>query len=158
VELPAAHAREHVAHAIVVTHLGVLVGDARIARLLRPKASLLNPLRVVRDEHAAAARGDDLVAVERERADRPERADLTPLVERPSGLGGVLEHRNVVTGARGEDGVEVRALAIEVDDHHGARELVLRGALAEHAIEELRIEIPARAIAVDKYRPRAEVD
>jgi hypothetical protein len=40
-ELPPPDAREHVGQAVVVAHVGVLVGDARVARLLRPEAGLL---------------------------------------------------------------------------------------------------------------------
>ena len=60
-----------------------MVRDAGIPSLRRPEARLVYPVPASRDEHSAAGRGDDLVAVERERPDCSERASRASLVERP---------------------------------------------------------------------------
>jgi hypothetical protein len=53
-QLPPPYAGEDVAHAVVVAELGVLVGEPRIARLLRPETRLLGPIAPRRHQHAAA--------------------------------------------------------------------------------------------------------
>src|SRR5205814_9247315 len=63
-QLPAADAREDVAHSIIVSELAMLVSEAWVPRLLRPESGFIDPRSVPRDEHASARRRNDLVAVE----------------------------------------------------------------------------------------------
>ena len=122
-QLPASDSSEHVAETIVVAHLAVLVTDPRITRLRRPEARLLHFRWVSRHQHPAAGRGDDLVPVERKNAHLTERADRVPAVQRAQRLRGILQDGHAVAAARLQDGIEIGALAVQVNDDHCFRQL-----------------------------------
>src|SRR5581483_12432517 len=97
--------RLQVGEAIVVADLVVKIFGAGQARLRGEVLGAARELRVVGGEHAAAAGGDGLVAIEREAADAPDGADVPPVVRaagvaRAERLGGVLDQRDAVALAR----------------------------------------------------------
>ena len=101
-ELAPADRRQHVAHPIVEADRGVLVVRGGIAGLGGEEAAPLDQGRVVGDEHAAAGRGDDLVAVEREHRPPAKRAGHLPPIGRAERLGRVLDQGHVVAAQTAE--------------------------------------------------------
>src|ERR1017187_298550 len=156
-ELATADTSQHVAHAVVVTEFGVFVSKAGITGLLGPEAGLFDPGGVGGNEHAAAGGCDHLVAVEGERSHFSERAGRAVAICSAEGFGGVFEHRHAVAEADCQDGVHVGALSIEVDHYDGAREFVLLRALVESVFEDVRVQVPGGAIAVQEYGLCAEI-
>src|SRR4051794_36858462 len=65
-QLAATHRRQQVTETVVVADVRMLVVRRGISGLRGEVARALDDVGAVRYEHAAAARGDDLVAVERE--------------------------------------------------------------------------------------------
>ena len=96
-QLAAANRREQVAQAVVVANVFVLVVRRRLPGLRRQVARPIDDVAAVRDEHAAAAGRDDLVAVERERRAVAERTRLPATAQvAPSAFGGVFDQRHAV--------------------------------------------------------------
>ncbi len=156
-QLAGAEGRQEVAEPVVEAHLGVLVVQHRLPGLRGEVAGPLDQRGVVGDEHAAAAGGDDLVAVEREHRHEAEAARGPAVVGGAEGLGGVLDQDHVVLGARGGDGVEVGHLPVEVDGHHGAGQVAARGRVVQLGAHEVGVEVPAAGLGVDEHRGGAEV-
>ncbi len=120
-QLPPGDRGQEVAQPVVVADLRVFVVRGRVAGLGGQEAGPAAQLGVVAGEHPAAAGGDDLVAVEGEAANPPERARRTAAVRRAERFGGVLDDRDRVPPARRQDRLVIRALAIEIDHEHGLR-------------------------------------
>ena len=93
-QLPASNAGQHITHAVVVAELGVFVGAQGIwiVGLCRPESRLLNPAGIPRRQHPPTGRGDDFVAVKRERRHIAERPRSPVLICRAQRFGGVFEH------------------------------------------------------------------
>src|ERR1022692_2714047 len=111
-KLTASNPGQHVAHAVVVAHFGMLVSDTGIARLGGPEAGLVYPFLMTRNQHAAARCGDDLVAVERIDTHIPERPGWRSLVQGTHRFGGIFDHGDSVFGASTEDWIQIGTLAI----------------------------------------------
>src|SRR5687767_8995124 len=112
----------------------------------------------MRDEHAAARCGDDLVSVEREDAHRSTRANLNAAILRTQCFGGILEDGNVPVRTNAFEPIEVRALAIEMHDDDGSWQTVdLRSRLQSFG-QHIGIDVPSRSFAVDEDGPRTLVD
>src|SRR5690625_4685298 len=71
-QLSASDTGQDVAHPVVVADLAVLVMRRIVPRLGGEFAGVVRQLLVIRDQHSAAGRGDDLVAVEGEDAEPAE--------------------------------------------------------------------------------------
>ena len=110
-ELRAPERGEDVAHPVVEADLEVLVVGDRLAGLRRELAGVLDEVAVLRDEHPAAARRDDLVAVERERGRGALSARGRAAIRRPERLGGVLDEDDVVAVAHRADRRRSRSTA-----------------------------------------------
>ena len=95
-QLPPPDRGEEIAHPVVEAHLPVLVVRRRVARLRREVTGPFDEHGIVGHEHAAATRGHDLVAVEREHPERAEAAGGPPVVRGAQCLGRVLDHRHAV--------------------------------------------------------------
>ena len=76
---------------------------------------MLDRVAPLRHEHAAAARGDDLVPVEGEGRERSLAAGRSPAVGRTERLRGILDERDVVPGADLGEGLVVAALTVQID-------------------------------------------
>ncbi len=108
---------------------------------------------VVAGEHAAAARGDDLVAVEREHPERAEAPGGPPAVGGAKCFGRVFDHRHAVRGARREDRLVARALSVEVDDDRGrglGAALTISG--CELLLDQRGVDVPGVPLAVEEHR------
>ncbi len=109
-------------------------------------------IRVARDEGAGlAARPEVLARVEAEGRHVPDAADAPALVLGAVRLARVLDDEQIVFVRDGEDGVEVRRLAVEVDGHDGP------GARGDRALDEPRIHRVARGIDVHEHGLGARV-
>ena len=152
-----------VRQAVVEADLVVVVGEPGQPRLGREVAGAPGERLVVGHEHPAAAGGDELVAVEAEAADPPDRADLAAgvaarAVGRAERLGRVLDHRDAVALGGVDHRLEVGRMAQQVHDldrrrlpRPGPRPPVqLRG-------DERRIEVVGLALRVDEDGRRARV-
>jgi len=74
------------------------------------------------------------------------------------GLGGVLQQRDVELLADGGKLVQVGALTVQVDHHHGAHPGPAPPAVGQGLAQRLRIHVPRPRLAVHKDGPRALVD
>ena len=106
-ELRQTERRRDVREPVVVADLVVVVGEAREAGLGREVARPPGERLVVGDDHPAAAGRDELVAVEAERAEPADRADVPARVlalgvARAQRLRRVLDDRDAVS-SRGRD-------------------------------------------------------
>lgn len=151
--LSPADAGAYVAEAIVVADLLMLIPREFFARLRRPKQHFVARLLVVAHQHAAAARGDDLVAVERKDGDVAEVARLDALVACAEALGGVFEDGSAVLARDREQFVELGGIAVKVDDddRFGIGILLIR------LFERRRAHVVALEVAVDEDELCAEV-
>ena len=156
-QLPPSNASQQVTHAVVVAHLGVLIGQAGIARLGGPEPRFPHPLGIVRDQHAAAGRGDDLVAVEREGAHRGDGPGRTTAIQRPERLGGVLQQQHPVALAERHDRIHVRALPEQVNYHQGLGEPARPSPRRQRVLEHVGVDIPAGPLAVEEHRRAPEI-
>ena len=111
----------------------------------------------VRDEHAAAAGRDDLVAVEGKDPARAERACRTAAVRRSERLGGILDQRHTVPFAEGRDAVVVTALAVQVDRDHRRGPAAGTHAFRQFLFEQVGIDRPGLRRRVDEDRRRADI-
>ena len=136
-QLAASNSGQHVAHAVVVADFGVLVVGGRLAGLRGQLAGVGNEVPVVGDEHAAAGGGDDLIAVEGVNAGLPQRARRPLLVGGAQCLGCIFDQGDAKLLAGRQDGSDVGALAIEVDQHHGFGQTSL-GCLARQRLRQQR--------------------
>ena len=113
----------------------------------------LRERRVVRHAHASLAGRDDLVAIEREAADRAERADAATPALGSVRLRGVLEHGETVPVRDRHDRIHVARMAVQVDRDDGARPG------GDPRFEACRIELPGLGIRVREHgRGRAIVN
>ena len=99
----------------------MVVGEPGQPRLGREVAGAPGERLVVGHQHPAAAGGDELVAVEAEAADPPDRADLAAgvaalAVGRAERLGRVLDHRHAVALGGVDHRLEVGRMAQQVHD------------------------------------------
>ena len=131
--------------------------------VLGPAAELL----VVGEDRAAAAGGDDLVAVEAQRRETGLRADRVTLVGGAERFGGVLDHRDVPVPRDRDDLVHVDGVAERVhrsDGRDPAAGLAVDGATraalrdrVEAGAQRLRIHAERLERAVDEMRDRAAI-
>jgi len=112
---------------------------------------------IVRHQHAAAGRGDDLVAIERIDAGSAKTAAGTALVTGPQRFSRVFQHRHAVALAQRQQGVHVGALPIQVDQHHAARQAVFPPRPFERALQCCRRHVPAAGLGVDEHRTRVAI-
>lgn len=119
-ELGGAESGLEVGHAVVVTDLIVDEFDGFDFGGGAEVAGVLDEVFVVGDEHAAAAGGDEFVAVEAEAADGADGAAGVAFVEAAERFGGVFDDGDVELAAEGEDGIEVYGVSEDMDGHDGA--------------------------------------
>ena len=116
------------------------------------------------DEHPAATGRDQLVAVEAEAADPPDRPDVASIersadVRRPERLRRVLDDRDAVAVGGREDRLDGGRVAEEVDDlDRGRLPHPEPGAAVELLDDGARIEVQRLRLRVDEDRRRADVD
>ena len=113
--LAADHAGNHVAHAIVVAHLFVLVPGGRLAALGAALAHLVGVVLAVGQEHAAATSGDNLVAVKADGAVVAELARLYALVGGPEAFGGIFDKERVMLFADGADFIDLAGRSVQMN-------------------------------------------
>ncbi len=145
--LAAYHARNHVAHAVVVADFLVLVPRGSLAALGTPLANLLGVVLAVGKEHAAARAGDNLVSVEADGAVVAEVAGLLALVACTEAFGGVFDEEGVVFLADGADFVNAGRSSVEVYEHHQAYVRVNFKSLFEGD----RVHVPRLVFGVDEH-------
>ena len=116
--LAAYHARNHVAHAVVVADFLVLVPRGGLATLGAPLAHLFCVFLAVGKEHATARAGDNLVSVEADGAVVAKVAGLLALVACTEAFGGVFDEEGVVFLADGADFVNPGWGSVEVYEYH----------------------------------------
>src|SRR6185437_4124250 len=157
-QLPAADGREHVAHPVVVADFRMLVMRRRVARLRGELERVRHQPRVIAHEHPSATRGDDLVPVEREYARTAEGADGATPVGGAERFGGVLDERDLVASAGRDDGIEVRALPIQVHEYHGRGQATNARTPLELFGQKRWVHVPGLALAVYEYGRAAQVE
>ncbi len=144
--LPACHAGNDVAHAVVVAKLFVLIPGGVFAALGGPLAGFLGIFPAVGEQHAAAGAGDDLVAVEAGDAHAAEAPRLHALIGGAEGFSGVFHNHRPVLVADGADLIHLRRGAVEVhNDDHLHLGVDLEGFFQRH-----RIHVPGVALRVDE--------
>ena len=117
--LPTADTCADVGHPIIIADLLVLIVRIALA-VLRSVHHDPAPLIIRRsDERAATGGGDHLVAVERQHAELSEGAAAAPGKFGAHGLGGVLNHGDVVLGGHLHDAVDLGGHAVEVGGDDG---------------------------------------
>ena len=131
----------------------MLIPRKFFTRLSRPKQYFVARLLVVAHQHAAAARGDDLVSVERKDGNIAEVARLDALVACTEALGGVFEDGSAVLARDCEQFVELGGIAVKVDDD----DRFGIGILLVRLFERRRAHVVALAVAVDEDELCAEV-
>ena len=148
----------------------VLVVGRRIAGLGRQLARMGDEVTVVRDEHAAThnrhwcglpahfERVMILVAVEGEDARLAQRAGAASLVRCAQGLGCILDQVNAICLTGSQNGLNLGALPVEMDQHHGPGQTALLVALGQRLRQQRRIHVPGEPFAVDEGRPGVQVE
>ena len=141
---------EQIRQAIVETDVDVLEVGNGLAGLRRQVAGTVDLLGGP-EQGAAAARRDDLVAVERERPEVGERARSGAAADRPEPFRRVLDEGDPVVGAqRPEPGV-VGAHAVEVDSDDRRRWTTGAGSVVEQLGEQFGVEAPRRTVDVAQH-------
>ena len=151
--LSPADAGADVAEAIVVADLLVLIPREFFTRLSRPKQYFVAGFLIVAHQHAAAARSDDLVSVERKDGNIAEVARLDAFVACAEAFGGIFEDGSAMLARDREQFVELGRVAVKVydDDRFGVGILLVR------LFERRGTHIVALAVAVDEDELCAEV-
>src|SRR5690606_26673038 len=141
-QLTAPDPRQDVAETVVVADLRMLVVRGRVPRLRREFARVADQRLVGRDKHSPTGGGDDLVAVERVDAHSTEGARGAAVVGGPERLRGVLDECHAMAVAGVEDRVDIRALAVEVNQDHRLRERPGACPTVELVCKQGGIEVP----------------
>ena len=151
--LTSSDAGADVAEAIVVADLLMLIPREFFTRLSRPKQYFVAGFLIVAHQHAAAARSDDLVSVERKDGNIAEVARLDAFVACAEAFGGVFEDGSAVLAGDREKLVELGRVAVKVDDddRFGVGILLIR------LFERRGTHIVALAVAVDEDEFCAEI-
>src|SRR5262249_33958433 len=147
--LRAAHRGLEIRHLGVAAEEGVEEVLARDLAEVPDGAQPLRERRVVGDDHAALARGDDLVGVEAEAARGAEARHRAALRARARGLAGILDDGEAVSASQLEDGIEVERVAEEVHGEDGPR------ARGEAFLDAAYLEVVGLGIYVTEHRARA---
>ena len=148
------HARDDVAHAVVVADLLVLVPRGVLASLRRPFAGAVGILKGVGQKAAAGRAGDDLVAVVGDGSVVAKTAALAPVHRGAHGLSGVLDEQRAVGLADALDLVHLGGEAVEVGHDHQLH----FGIEGERLFQSHRVHVPAAGLGVDKDGDTALVD
>ena len=156
-QLPAPDPGQHIAHAVVVTDLRVLVMGRGIPGLSSELAGVGDEAGVVGDQHAAAGGGDDLVAVEGEDARFAEGSWRPSVIGGAQCLGGIFDHWNLIPAADRQDRSQVGALAVEVDRYDRLRQLALARLAFDRLRQQRRVDVPGAALTVDEDRSPAQI-
>jgi hypothetical protein len=135
----------------------VLVVRGRITSLRRQLACLRNALGIVRNQHPTPRGGEDLVAVEGVESRPAQGAGSPAFVGRPQRLGGVLDQGHLIAIADRQDRIKVGALPVEMDHDHGFGQSASAGALLHRGIQQFRVHVPGKRLAVNEHRPGAQV-
>ena len=140
------HPRHHIAHAVVVAQLLVLVPGSVLPCLGGPLAHPVGGLLAIGQQGAAAGAGDDFIAVEADGRYVAEGAGLSALIGGAQRLRRILnDHRAVAVGNL----TQLRHLtggAVEVgNDHNLHRRVQLKG-----SFQGRRIHVPGITLGVDK--------
>jgi len=114
-QLPPADRGEKIAQPVVVADVTVLVVRRGIARLSGEMSCTSDKRLVVSNQRASTTASDDLVAVEREHADRSEATGRAIVIRRPDRLCSVLDEGNIVGVTDAGETVVVSTLSVEVD-------------------------------------------
>lgn len=121
-------------------------------------AGVVNQGGVGGDEHSTAGSGDDFVAVEGEDAGATEGSRRLTLVGGPQRFGGVFEQDDAVTLAKGLDGGDVGALAVEVDEDERFGQAITFRAAGEEVGQQVRVHVPGGGVAVYEDGTSADVE
>ena len=141
------HARNHIAHAVVVADFLVLVPRGGLAALGAPLAHLFGVFLAVGKEHAAAGAGNNLVSVEANGAVVAKVAGLLALVACAEAFGGVFDEEGVMLFADGADFVNAGRGSVEVHEYHQAYVRVNFKSLFEGD----RVHVPGLVFGVDEH-------
>src|SRR5690606_30592826 len=114
---------EQVAHPVVVADGRMLVVRRWIPRLCRQETSALHPLGPIGEQHPPTAGGDDLVAVEGKRRQRPLSAGRLPPVRGTQRFSRVLDDGHLEATTHLPQAAVVAALSEQIDRDQGLRKL-----------------------------------
>lgn len=145
--LAAYHARDYVAHTVVVADFLVLVPRGGLAALGAPLAHLFCVFLAIGEEHAAARAGDNLVSVEADGAVVTKVAGLLALVACSEAFGSVFDEEGVMLFADGADFVNSGWGSVEVYEYHQAHVRVNFKSLFEGG----RVHVPCLVFGVDEH-------
>src|SRR5437016_1245656 len=115
--------------------------------------------RVVRENRAAAAGGDSLVAIEAERRHATERSSMAAADRAAERLGGVFDHGEPEMTRQREHSVDVHGMSKRVHRNDGANHASRRAVDAESAAHlALALEVLTRRAWVESERALLAVD
>ena len=140
--------RNDIAHAVVVAELLMLIPGGIFPALRGPFAYLDSIFKTVRQDHAAAAAGHDLVAVERNDAVIAEHTGLHALVGRSEGFCSVFHDQGVVPVRNGADLFHFARCSVQVCQNDQLNIRIDR----ERMLQRLRRHVPAVLFRIDKDR------
>ena len=156
-QLGDAQGRENVREPVVVTDLGVLVPRRRIPRLGGEMTRARQQVEVVTQQHPSTGRGEDLVAVERERRRPAEGAGGPAVTVGTEGLGRVLDEGYAALAQCRDDARIVDHPAEQVDGHDGADVTALRAQRVDGIDEQRWVDVAVAGVRVDEDGLRARV-
>ena len=145
--LAAHHARDHVAHSVVVADFLVLIPRGGLTALSAPLAHLLGVFLAVGEEHAATRTGDNLISVEADGAVVAEVAGLLALVGCAEAFSSVFDEEGVMLFADGADFVNASRGSVEVHEYHQAHVRIN----FEGFLEGDRVHVPGFVFGVDEH-------
>ena len=112
---------------------------------------------VARHEHATPARGDDLVAVEREHPGGTEGAGGLAAMRCTEGFSSIFDQSHPVFLADRDQAPVVHSLSVKVDRHHGLGQRASTRPVLQLLGHEVRCQLPRVRITVDEDGPSADV-
>ena len=141
------HAGDHIAHAVVVAQLLMLIPGGVLPALGGPLSSLIGRCQIVGQQHTAGGAGDDLVAVKGNGPVSTKGAGLRPLVGSAQGLGGILDEDGPVLLADSADLIHLARRSVQVSHHD---RLYLRVEL-KRLFQGHRVHVPGIPLRVDEH-------
>ena len=125
---------------------------SRVAGLGGQETGFFHQFLVVGNQCASTGSSDDLVAIERQDADFPERSQRPPPVSSTQRFGGIFNDRNAKLVGQVHQFKHRRRLPVQMHDNHGFRLSALPDAVFDCLARLVRAQVPCFMVAVHKNR------